>query len=230
MKIAVIEHVHFEGPAQIQTWAVDRGHQLSRFSLFDGEALPSVDSAELFIFMGGSMSVNDENEFSWLVQEKALVRELVKLDKLLLGVCLGAQLIASALGARVYPNKEREIGWFPVYPTIQPSLFPSEFLAFHWHGETFDLPATATQLLRSEACDNQAFSVGDRTLGLQFHLEVDAESIGTMLKYASSDIRGGVFEQSPPELLRDPTRFETLKTILYSTLDDFVRDNSSAKT
>ena len=129
------------------------------------------------IVMGGPMSVNDERQYPWPTAEKKFIADAIANGKIVLGVCLGAQLIANALGARVYPNHHREIGWFPVEgvtpekTSVLGTLFPSQMNTFHWHGETFDLPEHAIHLARSEGCEHQAFCIGDRVLGLQFHLE-----------------------------------------------------------
>ena len=126
------------------------------------------------------MSVNDEDVLDWLRPEKQLVRDAVARGIPVLGVCLGGQLIASALGARVYPGAASEIGWFPVHgvPDVAPSFqFPPEILAFHWHGETFDLPAGAVRLAGSAACENQAFQVGRNVIALQFHLETTPDNV-----------------------------------------------------
>jgi GMP synthase-like glutamine amidotransferase len=139
-------------------------------------AAPPLNEADALILMGGSMSANDGLPF--ISCEIEYIRDAVRRGKPVLGVCLGAQLIAKALGARVYANSVREIGWAPVNFTdaaLRDSLFTGMAQAeviFHWHAETFDLPAGAALLASSAACRNQAFRVGDRIYGLQFHLEV----------------------------------------------------------
>jgi len=142
---------------------------------------PPVDEADALIFLGGAMSANDALPF--IAREIAYIRSAVRRGKPVLGVCLGAQMIAKALGARVYPNDVKEIGWAPVVFT-DASLHDPLFIdlakpevLFHWHGETFDLPAGAELLASSAACTNQAFRAGDRIYGLQFHLEVTPSMI-----------------------------------------------------
>lgn len=139
-------------------------------------APPPASEADALILMGGSMSANDALPF--LTQEVEYIRSAVQRGKPVLGVCLGAQLIAKALGARVYANHVKDVGWAPVTFTdvgLRDPLFGGLTAAeviFHWHGETFDLPSDAELLASSAACRNQAFRVGDRIYGLQFHLEV----------------------------------------------------------
>jgi GMP synthase-like glutamine amidotransferase len=171
MRMAVLQHVEFEGPAAVADWAAGRGFPLRVFHLYRDTTLPSLSDFDMLTVMGGPMSANDEARLGWLGPEIALVREAIAADKIVLGICLGAQIIAKALGARVYPGGTKEIGWFPVQRTGSHSLFdglPDSFTTFHWHGETFDLPHEATSLAKSKITETQAFAVGQRVLGLQF--------------------------------------------------------------
>jgi GMP synthase-like glutamine amidotransferase len=145
------------------------------------DVVPPVESADALIFMGGSMSVNDDLPF--IHREIQYIRAATELGKPVLGVCLGAQLIAKALGARVYRNAQKEVGWAPVTFTNSANGdrlftgFTGSEVIFHWHGETFDLPPGAELLAYSKACRNQAFRCGELTYGLQFHLEVTPDTI-----------------------------------------------------
>ena len=124
-----------------------------------------------------------------------------------LGVCLGAQLIASALGVRVYRGAASEIGWFPVHgvPDVAPSFqLPPESLVFHWHGETFDLPAGAVRLARSPACENQAFQVGRNVVALQFHLETTPANVEALVEHCRNELVPGSYVQSENDLLAAP--------------------------
>jgi GMP synthase-like glutamine amidotransferase len=142
---------------------------------------------ELLVFLGGPMSVNDEEKYPYLVEEKALIRRALADNKPLLGICLGAQLMANALGARVYPGDEKELGWYPITLTQEGrrdevfSAFPSQHEVFHWHGETFELPSGAKLLAGSELYSRQAFRIG-RSYALQYHLEVTAEMVRDWVK------------------------------------------------
>src|SRR5205823_5670297 len=147
----------------------------------DAGQLPDVSSAGGLIFMGGPMSVNDD--LPYLRQEQGFIAQAIAGGKPVLGICLGAQLIAGTLGARVYRNPVKEIGWYPIRledAAADDCLFrelPPEHIVFHWHGETFDLPAAAVPLASSAACRHQAYRVGSNVYGLQFHLEVAPEMI-----------------------------------------------------
>ena len=171
--------------------------------------------------MGGPMSANDEARLSWLGPEIALVRAAIAADKTVLGICLGAQIIAKALGARVYPGSTKEIGWFPVQRTGAHPLFddlPDSFTPFHWHGETFDLPHEGKLLAKSEITECQAFAVGQRVLGLQFHMEATEESVRALLKGAAHEIGHGVFEQQPATILASIDQCVSLRPLLDTVL------------
>src|SRR5215470_3748086 len=165
IRMAVLQHVEFEGPATIADWAAARGVPVRVFHLDRNGILPSIYDFDMLTVMGGPMSANDQAQLDWLGPEIALVRGAIAADKTVFGVCLGAQMIAKALGARVYPGSAKEIGWFPVERTGSHPLFdglPDSFTPFHWHGETFDLPHEATPLAKSKITETQAFAVGRR--------------------------------------------------------------------
>jgi GMP synthase-like glutamine amidotransferase len=186
--------------------------------------LPSVADFDALIAMGGPMSVNEEVIYPWLVEEKHLLRGAVQAGKPVLGVCLGAQLMASSLGASVYPNAEKEIGWLPVegVASTEPGYFsfPPSLLAFHWHGETFDLPPGARLLARSAGCANQAFQVGRRAIGLQFHLETTPESARLLVENCGGDLVEGRFVQDGEALLADRAEaYGSMAALLDRLLD-----------
>jgi len=207
MNAHVFQHAPFEGLAGIDSWLAARKARVGYTRFFEKASLPSLNGLDLLIVMGGPMSVNDETELPWLRDEKQFIREAVQSGLPVLGVCLGSQLIASALGARVYRNAQKEIGWFPVeaVPTNADVFhFPEGFQAFHWHGETFDLPSGAVWLARSAACANQAFQVGRRTLGLQFHLEVTPEAVRTFVGNCGDELQPAPYIQSAAALTAVP--------------------------
>lgn len=169
------------------------------------------------------MSVNDEHLYPWLKEEKALVRSAIESERAVLGICLGAQMIASAMGARVYRGSEREIGWFPVRRVTASgagALFPEVFTPLHWHGETFDLPAGAIRLAETDAVPNQAFQLGS-AIGLQFHLEATPESVRQLVDTAAHEIEPDKpFQQPASELVaQTPQASSDAQAILYKLLD-----------
>jgi GMP synthase-like glutamine amidotransferase len=203
MNVHVLQHVAFEGLGSIREWLDARGAQTSCTRFFENARLPALDAVDLLIAMGGPMSVNDETELPWLRSEKQFVRDAVARDIPVLGVCLGAQLIANALGSRVFRNPVKEIGWFPVQAVsvAQPAFrFPPECLVFHWHGETFDLPDGAVRLVKSPACENQAFQLKQNVIGLQFHLETTPESALAIVEHCRDELVPGPYVQSEEEL------------------------------
>jgi GMP synthase (glutamine-hydrolysing) len=154
--------------------------------VFRGEKVPEDPFGSLgFIVMGGPMGVYEADRFPFLRDEQRLIRQAAESGLPVLGICLGAQLIAAALGARVYPGPRKEIGWYPVEVTTPAAEFaaglPSRFMAFHWHGDTFDLPPGATPLFRSDLYENQGFRWGRNVLAIQFHLEVTAAMVDEWL-------------------------------------------------
>jgi GMP synthase (glutamine-hydrolysing) len=185
MKILAFRHVPFEGAGLIAPVLAARGIQLDYADLYaTGPGAPGIaqDIAQYraLIFLGGPMSANDD--LSCLRQESQLMAQAIARDQPVLGICLGAQLMAKTLGARVYRNPVKEIGWFDLHfkePAARDPLFAGlePQTVFHWHGETFDLPPGAEWLARSGRCRHQAFKVGKLQYGFQFHLEVTPEMI-----------------------------------------------------
>ena len=172
MRLHYLQHVCFEGLGSIGQWAQERQYGTSVTRLYCNDVLPDLDTFDMLIVMGGPMGVGDEKCYPWLKSEKEFLSKVIAADKPVLGVCLGAQLLAEVLGARVYPNAEKEIGWFPVQLTEEGRRsgffqgLPSELEVFHWHGETFELPQGASLLASSTACRNQAFAYEKRVFGV----------------------------------------------------------------
>lgn len=184
-KVLAFRHVPFEDLGMIGV-SLD-SHQIAceYIDLYSGGRGPDVGGSNGLIFMGGPMSVNDD--LPYLRREIELIGKAVRLGLPILGVCLGAQLIAKALGCRVYANDVREIGWFPIEWSSAAARdrlhhdLSGRDTVFHWHGETFDLPAGAELLASSDACRNQAYRVGENIYGLQYHLEVTPAMIANWL-------------------------------------------------
>ena len=229
MKLHVLQHVPFEGPGSIEAWARERGAELTYTRFFEPDwALPKADEPELLVVMGGPMSVNDGERYPWLGVECRFVAERITRDLPTVGICLGAQLIAAALGCRVYPGPHREIGWHPVEAVPHGGdafAFPSRFLALHWHGETFDLPPAATWLARTGACPHQAFQVGDHVLALQFHLETTPESLELLVRHSTADLQQpGPYVQRREDILAAPReQFLELNRLMNRVLEYVMR-------
>ena len=184
MRIHILQHVAFEGPGDILEWLESHHARVSTTRWFASEALSSLHDFGAFIALGGPMSVNDEDTLPWLNREKVLLRDSVHSGKAVFGICLGAQLIASALGARDYAGEQKKIGWFPVRPLAHRTdsfSFSGEVNAFVWHDETSDLPSGAIHLAESEACRHQALQVAKHAMGLQFHLKTTPESAASTI-------------------------------------------------
>ncbi|MBL7077257.1 MAG: type 1 glutamine amidotransferase [Kiritimatiellae bacterium] len=222
MRAHYLQHVVFEGLGYMEGWLAAAGYEVGHTRLFAGEALPEPDAVDLLIIMGGPMSVNDAAEFPWLVDERAFVGSVIDAGTPVLGVCLGAQLIADVLGGRVYPNGEKEIGWFPVQSVpIDDSVFrfPPSIDVFHWHGETFDLPDGAVRLAKSVACENQAFQVGRSVIGLQFHLETTPESAEALATNCRDELVPGTYVQTEEDILAArPETYQSVNALMSELL------------
>lgn len=241
MRARILQHVPFEGPGRIEPWFRHAGYEVDIIHLYDDDPVPAEGAAgdpletDFLVVMGGPMSVNDEDVYPWLRDEKAFIRRCIEAGRPVLGVCLGAQLIASAMGARVYPNEHREIGWFPVQAVPVPDdrlpgdlgripfRFPPAIEVFHWHGDTFELPAGSVLLAESPGCRNQAFQLGRSAVGLQFHLEMTPEGVDAITKHCADEISPGPWVQTAEEMRSlPPGRYERVDAVLDQLLSYLV--------
>ncbi len=227
MKAHCLMNIGFEGPGYIADWMDLRGHSMQVWKLFENLSFPDIEDIDLLVIMGGPMNIYEEDRYPFLVAEKELIKACMREQKPVLGICLGAQLIADALGEKVFKNSEKEIGWFPVHMdgVIADheilSVFPENFTPFHWHGETFGVPVDARRLGSSEACRNQGFLYGDHVLALQFHLEITPQIVEGLLKYAVGDMTAGEYVQSAGEIGKGLEHGWANREILFSLLDRF---------
>ncbi len=226
MKIHYIQHVPFETPQAIKKWADDRGHDLTGTHLFNQEAFPSLDQFDWLFVLGGPMGVHDEEEYQWLKPEKEFIKKAIDANKVVVGICLGAQLIADVLGAVVHKHHMKEIGWFPV--SLTPlgwdspifSKLPATFEAFHWHGDTFRIPKGALHIASSECCPNQAFIYGDRVIGLQFHIETMPEGVKALMEKCAHEFKEeSEYIQEPDKVLEQIDKCAKLNETLFLLLD-----------
>ena len=211
MRIHYLQHVPFENPGSILAWAKANQCEVTSTQLYQGESLPDVNAFDWLVVMGGPMNIYEEDQYPWLKPEKELIKAAIAADKVVLGLCLGSQLIADIIGGKVVQNKQKEIGWFPVSFTEQAkasplfSFFPDNPVVFHWHGDTFiDLPQAATVIAKSAACKNQAFVYQQKVFGFQFHLENTIAIIEDLVKNCSDEMIPDDYVQQPEEVLSHP--------------------------
>jgi len=224
MRAHYLQHVAFEGLGSIEVWLRNTGYEISNTQLFASDKLPKIKDIDLLIVMGGTMSVNDVREYPWLVIENEFISSVIKQGKPVLGICLGAQLIAKAMGGEVFPNSVKEIGWFPVEAVASESdsvfRFPEKTMAFHWHGETFSLPRGAVRIAQSKGCKNQAFQIGRNVIGLQFHLETTPVLAQAIIENCRDDLRDGEFIQTAEEILSvSQERYSSINALMTSILE-----------
>jgi GMP synthase (glutamine-hydrolysing) len=238
-KLLVLQHVAHELLGTLNPLLKSAGFRL-RYVNFarHPEARPNLDGYHGLVVLGGPMSVNDAVRLPHLTTEMKLIEEALRRDLLVLGICLGAQLIAKTLGATVYPNREKEIGWYDVSPTDKaeedPLLgtFQETEKIFQWHGETFDIPKSTIHLAFSSLCANQAFRYGTNVYGLQFHLEVDEPMIYRWLRVAENKKEigalGGTID--PERIHREtPEHIKRLQQLSDSVFTQFIQLFGSQK-
>ncbi len=234
MRVHYIQHVAFEGLGAMQPYLLDKRHDLSVTHLYKGDALPTVDELDWLIVMGGPMGIYDDEDYPWLNAEKAFIKQAIDARKTVLGVCLGAQLIADVLAdvlgraadkRAVYAGRHKEIGWFDIHKsaeldeTVLGNVFPDTLEAFHWHGDMFDVPAGAKAVGSSAACPNQGFVYDNRVVGFQFHLETTPESAAALIDACGDELDGSTYVQSVQEMLSNKQRFTQLNQTMYAVLD-----------
>lgn len=233
MRIQIFQHVPFEGSAAIRQWAARRGYPITKTHLYAQSKLAVLHDFDCLIVLGGPMGANDDNRYPWLTQEKRLIEAAIRAKKKVLGICLGAQLVARVLGADVRQNDYKEIGWFPLVFTDEAlgsspfKGFPQSLKVMHWHGDTFDLPSGCIHIASSQACLNQGFMSPDgNILGLQFHMEWDREMAEILIQNCADDLQDGPFVQHPAEILAPPEQFKIMNEGLFRLLDAFTTNQS----
>ena len=236
LNVLVLQHVPFEGPGAIAPWLIARGHRLTVVRVDEDQVLPAAGAVDLLVIMGGPMGVQDEALHPWLATEKRFIHDVIAAGAAVLGICLGAQLIAAVLGARVGPNPVREIGWFPLEAvpsngacSAELFRFPDAINVLHWHGDTFALPAGAVCLARSAACEHQAFQLGRRIIGLQCHLETTPEALRQLVDACGDELRPEPFVQSAEQILAaDAGTYAELHALLGQVLAFLLRSEGEA--
>ena len=194
-KIVILQHIHCETPGIISDCLQSADIDIHYIRTFEGDPIPSsMNALDGLIVMGGPMSVYDYEKFRFLLEEQRLIEAALRDDKPVLGVCLGSQLLAATLGANVKSGAQKEIGWHPI--TLLQSAarddlwkdLPQQFMAYHWHGDVFDLPHEAVSLASSELTPCQGFRYGANAYGFLFHMEVTEEIIQNMVEEFSDEL------------------------------------------
>lgn len=225
MHIHFLQHVAHEGPGCIANWATEREFSTSTSLLDSGKALPKTDKFDWLIVLGGPMSVNDEHLHPWLITEKNLIKQAMQQEKIVIGICLGAQLIAHIAGSEVRANILPEIGFFPVQfnecaskdPVF--SSFPKQLTSFHWHGDIFNLPENAINMASSNISPCQAFRINETIFGFQFHPEATEKSITSMLEHGQQELNPSPYIQCATEIRSLIHHTKQNNLILFEILD-----------
>ena len=232
MRIHALQHIAFEDLAGIAEWAYLKNHSVSYTRFHQGESAKIPMNFDLLVILGGPMGARDEAKYPWMRDEKLLIEKAISEDKLVLGICLGAQLVADVLGALVYKNNEKEIGIHPITLTEEGEQSP--FLkgfkktneVFQWHGDTFEIPMGCKKLATSIACENQAFSCGDKVLALQFHVESTFESMEKLINNCGVELTETKFIQKADTMrkkMRESHReLQRLLTCLMNNITAFI--------
>lgn len=210
MRIHYFQHVPFEGLGTIKQWVHEQGHSLTSTRLFDGEDFPELDQIDWLIIMGGPMSAYEDEKYPWLEREKNYIHQAIVAKKRVLGICLGAQLIANALGESVTRAPQKEIGWHTINLGSHALLsgIESKQMAFHWHSDTFSVPEEAQAIASSEATPNQGFVYHDRVVALQFHLEMTEHIVNNLVDRFASELIPAQWIQAPKQMLSDSSLFD----------------------
>ncbi|MBN2320380.1 MAG: type 1 glutamine amidotransferase [Acidobacteria bacterium] len=225
MNIHWFQHVPFEGLGCIEIWSERHKHRLSVTRFHQQDPLPTMETFDWLIVMGGPMNIYEEVKYPWLPMERDFIKKSIENKKVVIGICLGAQLIADALGSKVYPGRHKEIGWYPVRKTNEAGTsqvfrdFPPEMDVFHWHGDTFDLPAGCAHIAESEACPNQAFINEERVIGLQFHIEMTSRGAEKIVSNCREEIVTAPYIQNAEEILSDAEKFTETNKEMDRLLD-----------
>lgn len=211
MRLHYLQHVPFENPGSILVWAGNNGVSVTCTKLYEEQTFPKQEEFDWLVVMGGPMNIYEEDIYPWLVKEKIFLKESIAAGKIILGLCLGAQLLADVAGGKVTKNPIKEIGWLPVqlHEEVRKnplfSFFPPNPTVFQWHGDTFQIPPEGAEwIAHSEACRNQAFIYRKRVFGFQFHLENTPEIIRGLVDNCRDEMVAGPYVQTPDEVLNHP--------------------------
>lgn len=224
MRIHSLQHVPFEDIGSMASDFAARNYSLTCTHWYRGDTTPDLHSFDALIVMGGPMGIYDEAIYPWLADEKTLIKAAIDAGKIVIGICLGAQLIADVLGGKVTRNAFKEIGWLPLQILPEAGTHPIALTlakfpeVFHWHGDTFAIPAGALHIARSDGCANQAFVVNDKVFGFQFHLETTPASAAALIAHCAEDIDGSRYTQSTETIMADADKFARINRAMSEVI------------
>ena len=224
MRIHCLQHASFEGLAAIEGWTGEKRHTVNYTRLYLNEPFPAADEFDMLIVMGGPMSFDDYDTCTWLHDETTFIKKAIDAGKKVLGICLGSQLIANAIDGSAKHGKVKEIGWYPVsFENLEKytglDAFPNRFMTFHWHGDTFDIPAGATRIASSEATPNQGYIYKNNVIGLQFHFEMTKTSLEELIERCKDDLTKGPWVQGEEDIKKGFDNLEANNRLLWKIMD-----------
>ncbi len=231
MRIHCIRHEPFEGLAEIESWIKSNNHHLTYTRTYLHQRYPDEITFDMLIIMGGMASVYEKKDHPWIASEKKFIKKVLDSQKKIIAICFGAQILAEVLGAKVYPNKFKEIGWYPVHFNTNIlygfSAFPEQMHVFHWHGDTFDLPEGALRIASSEITKNQGFVVGNKIIALQFHLEMNQSALKKIVKALGNQLCiNEKYIQPAQVIMNQPEYMTSCNKLLYQLLDRFTNNSA----
>ncbi|TDT71871.1 GMP synthase-like glutamine amidotransferase [Hypnocyclicus thermotrophus] len=226
MNIFCIKHVSFEDPGIIENWAIKNNYTFKYIKMYENYKLPNINDIDILVILGGPMNIYEEKQYPFLKEEKTFIKQVINANKKIIGICLGAQLIADLLGSKVVKNKEKEIGWFNVKKVSNHKFLynvPTEFKTMHWHGDKFLIPDKAEKIFESEACDNQGF-IFNNIIALQFHLEMKKENIISIIDNSNDELTENKnYIQSKNQILNQLENIEINNKIMQTILENFIK-------
>ena len=227
MHIHFIQHMPFEYPGSIADWPAEKNYTTTYTKVFKDATFPLTNTFDMLVIMGGVMGVYEEDQYAWMPAEKSFIKNAIESKKKVLGVCLGAQFIAEALGAKVFPHTLKEIGWLPVEKVMPHKLtekLPQTFTTFHWHGDTFTLPKNAVHLFKTKACGQQGFVYNNHVAALQFHMEVKEDLLQGMTENERAELIKDTYVQTEEEIKNlMKQHISQQQKFMYDLLEAFVQ-------
>lgn len=225
MKVHIFQHVEFESEGRFVE-LIGEACSVTRTEFYHKNfTIPQHSEYDLLLVLGGPMGVYETDHYPWIDRGVEFIKEAIDHNKKVFGICLGSQLIARALGSKVYKGNNIEIGWFDITKSEShriTSALPETFTVLHWHGDTFDLPMGATRLFESNATKNQGFVYSDNVLALQFHLEMGEEHLNKIIENCADDLKPDVYVQTANQILNSKNLLISGNEYLHLLLKGFL--------